>query len=775
MPWGAQYSHPKDDSTKTRPGLLDSVRWKSKYQSINPHEERAVIIQRHYDEDTWRQLGWQAQLSDERAVQKQPVNQVVGKLVEELVDRYQFAEPEVLTEPPVATHSQFDLQHGRLWALPIASQTVPRPTQLQRILTELERTPTRRLLLEGASGSGKTVVLAQLYQQEHTRRKVVFIKAVNAEFSSTTQESERLGLKSENTGPKNSAALRSMMYCMTVLGAEPLQMELSLQQLHDKFRQQAQQRAEPWLLIIDGLNEAPDPGCFTGNLSDPLPEHVYIVASSQPQDRVWTVLTGTDPQAWKRLELERLSQEEAHHIIQHYWQQPVEGQEVPAAHLLSPELQKQLWLKSQGLPVFLEGWIRRLREIWHTDPHHFAEQALQEFTQHADDWLPQFLRQKLHERQQQFQSPRLIEALLWSLSLIPKGLTLQELQECLRKLRDLPEFAALPPVSKSEIEDGLDKLGGFVHKIPGWETRWQLLHESMGSWFINHKGPPETLPKLRLSLVQFGAIPLPATATKEEFTQWLQWVIQEDDKHYDSLPPELQVSVCQSLLAHLPPSGADYVIIQSRLVQRFLYRTGEQSRGFALKSVLEQALQQPHLPWAAQTQALCALGDIKSSLNELGPALDYYQRYLESSQHWQQESPTPQTARELAAAWSRLGEVHQARNELEQAQQCFEQSFEIHDKLHREAPTPQTARDLAIAYHRLGTIYFDQEQFGQALPYFEKALQLFEELLAAADIPDLRLNVEIAKGCVADTREKLLPSQLPPISLWEKLKRLWKK
>jgi tetratricopeptide (TPR) repeat protein len=134
-------------------------------------------------------------------------------------------------------------------------------------------------------------------------------------------------------------------------------------------------------------------------------------------------------------------------------------------------------------------------------------------------------------------------------------------------------------------------------------------------------------------------------------------------------------------------------------------------------------------------------------------------------------APTPQTARELGVSWSRLGEVYQAQNDLPQALQCFQRTLELMEALHTAAPTPQTQLDLAIACNRLGVLYFNQNQFSQALPYFERDLQLSEQLLAAADIPKLRQSVEIARQCIANTQEKLLPSK--PMNIWEKFKRWW--
>jgi len=331
--------------------------------------------------------------------------------------------------------------------------------------------------------------------------------------------------------------------------------------------------------------------------------------------------------------------------------------------------------------------------------------------------------------------------------------------QALRKLTELAEFAQLPPVSKSNIEEGLLKLSGFLRKIVGGEDRWQLSHEVIGTWFVDYKGKREWLPKVRLSLVRLGAIPLPAKASEEEFAQWLEWMQQEDYEHYRSLPYELRISVCESLLAHLLDSRVERALVLAHLASIFLNYTGEHLRAFALESLLEQALQQSNLPVVIQVELLVTLGDIQMALNRLDKALEYYKRLLEVSQRWHKESPTPQTARDLAASWSRLGDLYQAKNDLDQALTCFQRSLEMLEQLHTAAPTPQTQLDVAVACNRLGVLYFNQNQFSQALPYFERSLQLFEQLLAAADIPSLRQGAEITRQWVASTREKLVAGE----------------
>jgi len=87
--------------------------------------------------------------------------------------------------------------------------------------------------------------------------------------------------------PKASVALRVGMYCLTVLN--------QLMQLP----------------LVDGANQAPDPGGLLGGLPDPLPSNIYILVSSQPQQRVRQPLTVYGHQQWAFTDIEQLAPAEA--------------------------------------------------------------------------------------------------------------------------------------------------------------------------------------------------------------------------------------------------------------------------------------------------------------------------------------------------------------------------------------------------------------------------------------------------------------------------------
>jgi hypothetical protein len=201
--------------------------------------------------------------------------------------------------------------------------------------------------------------------------------------------------------------------------------------------------------------------------------------------------------------------------------------------------------------------------------------------------LPDFLRNRLaivkEEAKNKFKPLALLDALLWCLSLIQKSININELQKSIQALRQQKLFTDLPAVSNQQIEDGLSWLGGFVRSLSvGFEKRWQLQHEILGQWFCEQHGRAENLPSLRLSLVKFGAVPLPEKASEAEFGQWLEWMKAGDYEHYGSLASELQVSVLESLSTHLPEKEADHALVLKRL-DFVLSMTEEQQRVSALK------------------------------------------------------------------------------------------------------------------------------------------------------------------------------------------------
>ncbi len=228
---------------------------------------------------------------------------------------------------------------------------------------------------------------------------------------------------------------------------------------------------------------------------------------------------------------------------------------------LSASLLQRVCETSQNVPIFLEDWTQRLREYWADHQPTFATEGEAYFEQHYATALPVFLRDRLEEVKRPFEPALLLEAVLWCFSLIPKSLTVEALVDAIQALRQHDQFAALPAISKSQLEDGLSELGGFLRQLhQGFEERWQLSHEVLGQWFCEQHGQAAALPSLRLSLVPFGAIALPEKATDKEIEQWTENV-ETENVHYSKLSTELKISVLESLSFHLPKHSLSYASI----------------------------------------------------------------------------------------------------------------------------------------------------------------------------------------------------------------------
>ncbi|MEK8021923.1 MAG: trypsin-like peptidase domain-containing protein, partial [Candidatus Parabeggiatoa sp.] len=690
MPLGFRYHHQDvNQADNPLPALLDSVRWKK--------ERVASVLQRTYQASE-SATHWQT------AADEPMFKQRIERLVQELCENFAFKPPLTDTQP-VVIPPQFDLQHDH-FAAQLAANTINRDTEGARVLALLKDSAAHRLLLEGASGSGKSVLLAQIFQAE--REHAVFI-SMDAKLE-PLEETPETHANEENLPsadkPKASIALRVGMYCLTVLNhlmdlPQPNHV-LPLPKVQDAIRDNLAYFADKqpkayFVIVLDGLNQALDPAGVLGALPTEVLGNLYLLVSSQPQERVRQPLNIYTQRAWTLADMGTLAQAEAEEIVWHYWTETLPDQPTPQRTDLPTTLLRQLCQASHNMPIFLAEWSKNLRDLWAANPQQFTTQATAHFQKYHTTALPDFLRSRLEEVKQDFNPPRLLDALLWCLSLIQKAVSLQTLSEAIQALRQQGLLTDLSAVSTLEIEEALrqSRIGGFVQRRKiGFVEGWQLSHEILGQWFCEQHGQVEDLPNLRLSLVPFGAVPLPEKASEAEFGQWLEWVKAEDYEHYQSLAPELQVSVLDSLLAHLPEKEADHALVLARLGFVFLYCTGEQQRGFALEYVLLQASQQHHFPVRIRADVLQTLGDIQKEQNQLDKALEYFERELQLSEQLLKESATPQNRRDVGIALSRIGDVCVSQNQLDKALEYFERSLQLSEQLTKESATPQNRRNL---------------------------------------------------------------------------------
>ncbi|RKZ80068.1 MAG: hypothetical protein DRR16_24515, partial [Candidatus Parabeggiatoa sp. nov. 3] len=140
MPLGFRYHHHDIIQANPLPALLDSVRWKA--------ERVASVLQRTYQTSV-APTNWQT------AADEATFTQRIERLVQELCDNFTFKPPLTDTQP-VVIPPQFDLQHDH-FARQLVEQTVTRSLEVARVLALLKDSAHHRLLLEGPSGSGKSV------------------------------------------------------------------------------------------------------------------------------------------------------------------------------------------------------------------------------------------------------------------------------------------------------------------------------------------------------------------------------------------------------------------------------------------------------------------------------------------------------------------------------------------------------------------------------------------------------------------------------------------
>ncbi|WP_459917323.1 caspase family protein, partial [Desulfocicer niacini] len=649
MPLGFRYSHnrsgeSRDDGNEEKiPGLLDSVRWKG--------QKVSTVFQRTYSKK-FREEDWQACKLPEQGAQVENLHRCIEQLCRGFT--FEMPIPDTLPERPPR---QFDLLHHEI-ADQLRENTVFRCEEIRRVMDLLTGSACRRLLLEGTSGSGKSVLLSQIYHQNRGRAVFVsndmkvepledpdFIDSALPENTASGDFEGKIGQRysaSETSKTsKSSVAIRVGMHILAVLGEcmdySPQKQELPARKIQDALRDMLSnyKNRHPeatFLVILDGLNQARDPGAMLGALPDPQPENLFVLVSSQKQERVKGPLTFYGKKRWEITNLTELQQAEAEKIIQQFWLREHKGNNAPKWEDLPQTLVRKLLDRSRYQPVFLRDWTERLKKSWHHDPERFWISAEADFDRNYKNLIPETLKRGFEEVKEDFDPPELLDALMWCFSLIPCALNRDELCRAIRILRQKGLLKDLPAVSALQISDALTKslLGGFMRQMDtGLEQSYALAHEILGHQFCEYFLQLEQIPEFRLALVPMGAIPLPENAEEVEFDRWYQWIEEEDYEHYQLLEPISRISVCESLLARLDKNSSKYALVTSRLVQAFLSGTGEQERGFVLAPVLERAAETAHFPHRIRAEVLQSLGDILYKQQIIDIALEQYQRSLE--------------------------------------------------------------------------------------------------------------------------------------------------
>ncbi|MEZ5581961.1 MAG: hypothetical protein R3F37_03515 [Candidatus Competibacteraceae bacterium] len=313
MPLGSRYEHQEASQGKeVLPGLVDSVRWQ--------RQRVTCLIQRNYRGKlplATADKAWQESLNNQEAARTPDTLEFIQRLVKALCERYGFKLPGA-RQRPTEMQPIFDLGHGSE-ALRLAKASVPRSAEVQRILRRLFESPDRRLLLEGPSGSGKTVLLAQIYAAM-PGQAVYF--SLNHHVAPVVEID---GADDKSRVPTLAVPVR--MHYLTVLsslaGTQPPTLLLSAGESQEKLRnlmlELAQRSNQPVLLLADGLHQASDPGGMTSVFPDPLPSNCFVLASTQPRERVRVAVTRHGRQPWAIESIDVLTYQEAEAVIQHHW------------------------------------------------------------------------------------------------------------------------------------------------------------------------------------------------------------------------------------------------------------------------------------------------------------------------------------------------------------------------------------------------------------------------------------------------------------------------
>jgi hypothetical protein len=502
MPLGFSYQlQPLSTQRELLPGWLESVYWRQK--------RVASVTQRAYRGDL------------PKAREIPAVHAAIENIVKNLCEHFAFPFPEGEPEPLAPTRV-FDLRHDQL-AIQWTKNTVTRTNELTRLQHLLLDSAGQRLLLLGESGLGKTILLAQFFLAHQDTAVLVSMDDGQLTASGDTEEStgQRVG-----------------MHCLAglhrLLGLSSPTMLLSIPEIQQAIAACLSKSGEQkFFIVLDAVNQAVDPGGLLSGLPNPLPAALFVLASSQDERRAVDSLTLYGQQKWERTPLSKLAADEAKAIVWQAWLSEIADQPTPSAADLPPALLAAVCEQGEGIPIFLHDWTLRLRKEWGANPEQFATLGLMVFEQERATALPEFLRLRWERAQAEFRPPVLLSLLLWCLTVVAKSLSVSQLQQGVKALQQLPFFAELPPLSRETVEEGLFKLAGFLGYTQQFaETQWELRHEVLGNWFMRQYGCVEWLPSIRVALVPVGALPLPASASDAEVTQWVEWVVTEDYEHY---------------------------------------------------------------------------------------------------------------------------------------------------------------------------------------------------------------------------------------------------
>ncbi len=667
MPLGFRHPGPesmgKNDDFRI-PGLLDSVRWKK-------NNKVGAVFQRTYQKGL-PMPGWQIFRQAGEGIRK--ASHLI-RAIEEICRTIEFDIPspsEISSEvPPV-----FDLEHHRI-AERNARNTITRSAEMERVLNFLWKTNDQRLILQGASGTGKSVLLSQIFLRNRQNSVFISMEAASGLRHDKVHETGMycldrlcffLGVSRPAAGLPPDDIARKMRDCLNLLASR---------HGYSKF-----------MIILDGLNLATDPAGVLSFLPEPFPGNFFVLVSSQPQERVKKALRVYGAHPWPEISITPAKDAEARRMVLKCWTMPSEKGDPPREDELPAPLIERICGQSRGIPVLLANWAGYLRDLWFADPSGFQARAEKMYARHADNKIPEFWETRFEKVKKNFMPGRLPDAMMLCFYLIPRALTIEEMQMAIKEVRRLGIYDDLPPVSARDIENGLikyDFAGGFLQREINrdMEPCWAPVHESIAGWFMKGFDKEEILPRLRLALASLGAVILPENALSYEFEKWIKWV-EEGHENFRSLYPEAMAGICLSLMGHFSAQSPEYWIALATEVFVRLSETGEQMLGFRRQSELEAGLEQKGLPLHVRREILVSLGDIHYKQNRLDKALSCYEESLEIRRGLFEEADTPQTREDLLFTAKRLASLQKSMNIMDRALENQQwtpeiwQNFRIH-------------------------------------------------------------------------------------------------
>ena len=704
------------------------------------------------------------------------------------------AEPaEPLLQPFALNH----LDHARA----LADDALPRPDEVARVREPARTAPTRRLLLQGPSGGGKSVLLAQLALDLGER--AIYFSMDQVPEPEPEIEPPRPALPvapgaplSGLGGTAGTPALAALAAPVLSLGdggpdqrpnmtlAVPVRMHLlaNLCRLADRpaptlklteSEVQAQVRAllaelaargeAPVWVLIDALNQCDEPAALLAGLPRDLPTNLHLIASTQPVATVVAAVDEAGRKPWRQIALAELDRALTAELALFDW---------PAAdraRLTGPlpdDLLDELKDTAVGLPLLVREWGRDLYQRWlGQGPAAFA--AFRRALADADrNQMPPAYRRRLDQARAGFDPLALPDLLLWALALLARPLDLARLYRAAAALR--PHFPGTRELTKADCQAALARLGGFLATGgPPTDPRWRALHPRLGAWFVDLHGSPERNFALREALVPLGAGP--DLDESRSLAAWAGRVLDGEAVFYD-LNAALRLELVDRLLAGLPDGAAPlpelvpYAHRRAGLAARRaweLHETGDKEGAAGAAEGARVLAERLIAPGSAEQQpdlcqdlavAWASVGAIAWHSDDRDRALAAFQLSLRLREEIRDRFPAAWTWRRrlgLADVYCNLGINLGGLARHEEAigaYDCAVEHLAALDQLEREV-----RQALGNAHHGRGVALANLERYDEALGAYDRAIGLCETLnqdqpTVGASLRNARHHREIASN-----------------------------